>query len=398
MRIDSVERGAVWGAAVVGIIAQSVILAVFCPLLVGVFYFSVAMLTLNLSFFLEKTPANVFRALLVICALAAVVLSGKWYMGAIGLLLISAAVRLKPGLRRILGGILCLTALGCFLFREMPDVIRVLVVFGVLLASYILWESLEMIVYRLETMNQRLDRALTAAALDAMEQRSLREQIAKDQNVNEHNARLQERERISRDIHNMVGHTLSAATVTLDAASMLVPSDQTRAKEKIDVANSRVHEAISSVRSVVRTLDADDDKVVLTDYMKSLQVMVSEFMMDTEIKVYHNFAQIDQEARIPLSVASFLSSSLSELLTNGVKHGGAKIFVVTFLYDVKNVRLTVQDNGTGWGVLTASEKKMKLANGFGLRKMIEYAEKKGGSCVIESEDGFAVRLQMPLEE
>jgi len=55
MRIDSVERGAVWGAAVVGIIAQSVILAVFCPLIVGVFYFSVAMLTLNLSFFLEKT-------------------------------------------------------------------------------------------------------------------------------------------------------------------------------------------------------------------------------------------------------------------------------------------------------------------------------------------------------
>ena len=231
-----------------------------------------------------------------------------------------------------------------------------------------------------------------------MEQRRLREEIARTQSVNEHNARLQERERISRDIHNYVGHTLSAATVTLDAAAMLVPNDQDRAVEKIETANSRVHEAISSVRSVVRTLDADDDKILLLDYMKSLENMVAEFMMDTDIKVYHNFRQYDQEeARIPMQAASFISSSLSELLTNGVKHGNAKIFVVTFLYDTKNIRLSVQDNGTGWGEISAEEKRRKISSGFGLRKMMNYAETRGGSLTIESTDGFSVNLSLPLE-
>lgn len=397
LRIDSLERRVVWYAAIVGILAQSVILAVFCPIVLAPIYFSVTMVLLNLSFFLEKAPAKVCRVLLVASAFVAVVLCPKWYMGAIGLLLITAALMTRPVLCRVVGILLCVSSYTLYLIYYKPDIIRALIAIGILIGSYVVWECAGVLLRRMQDTNQRLERALTAAAIEAMEQRSLREQIAKDQVVNEHNARLQERERISRDIHNSVGHTLSAATVTLDAASMLVPNDQERAKEKIDVANSRVHEAISSVRSVVRTLDAEDDKIALVDYMKSLQSMVTEFMMDTDIKVYHNFGQIDDEARIPMTVASFLSSSLSELLTNGVKHGGAKIFVVTFLYDVTNVRLKVQDNGTGWGAITANEKKMKLSNGFGLRKMIEHAERSGGTCVIESEDGFTVSLSLPLE-
>ena len=71
--------------------------------------------------------------------------------------------------------------------------------------------------------------------------------------------------------------------------------------------------------------------------------------------------------------------------------------MVTFIYDTKNVRLKVQDNGCGFGKLSANEKKIRINNGFGLRKMLEYAEKHGGSCVIESEDGFTVSLSLPLE-
>lgn len=397
MQIESMEKRIVWYAAITGIIAQSVLLIVFRSFYFCTGYFFLAMLLLNLAFFLEGKPATACRILLLASAFGVVVLCPKWYMGALGLLLISGVLSEKTALCRTFEILLCLTSFGLYLYMEKPELIQGLVAFLILVLCYLLWEGILVLFRHYAESERKLQSALTAAALDAMEQRNLREELAKNQILNEHNARLEERERISRDIHNSVGHTLSAATVTLDAATMLVPSDQERAIEKIDVANSRVHEAISSVRSVVRTLDAEDDRVDLRDYMKSLENMVSEFMMDTDIKVYHNFAQIDQEARIPITVASFLSSSLSELLTNGVKHGEARIFVVTFLYDEKNVRLKVQDNGTGWGDISAIEKKVRLQNGFGLRKMIEHAEKCGGACTIESNEGFTVSISLPLE-
>ena len=397
MRIGSEEKKIFWYVAMVFIMAVSLVAFFHSRIIVGVLWFTLAMILANTSFFMDDAMGKGSRCLLAGGVFAVMFFCPVWYLGLLCIPVLSYALLENAKADRIIRFILCAFSFGILLYKESPDLIFVLIVLGSLIAAYLLMEICLMVFRKYTSTNEKLGRALTASAVDAMEQRSLREQLAKSMSVNEHNARLEERERISRDIHNSVGHTLSAATVTLDAASMLVPNDQERAREKIDVANSRVHEAISSVRSVVRTLDAEDDCIELSDYMKSLESMTREFMMDTEIKVYSNFSQIDQEGRLPIGTASFLSSSLSELLTNGVKHGDARIFVVTFIYDTKNVRLKVQDNGHGFGKLSANEKKIRINNGFGLRKMLEYAEKHGGSCVIESEDGFTVSLSLPLE-
>lgn len=398
MRIDSTEQRAIWYAALLAIIGQSVAIAFERNILWTCAWFCFALLFLNLVTFIPGKPRYVVQVLDVMLMVGAILLVPRWISGVTALFTLSAIFFEKKKIARGLGILFCLGAIVAQIFFGPHDAISMLVAVGASIVIYAIWEVFMFLLHRNAENEAKLDRALTASAIDAMEQRRLREELARTQATNEHNARLQERERISRDIHNQVGHTLSAATVTLDAATMLLPSDQERALEKIDVANSRVHEAITSVRSVVRTLDADDDKISLVDYMKSLEGMVREFMMDTEIKVYHNFSQIDSQERIPMQQASFLSSSLSELLTNGVKHGQATIFVVTFLHDEKNLRLKVQDNGTGWGDIETEEKKRRINRGFGLRKMIEYAEKHGGNCTIDSIDGFAVSLSLPMEE
>lgn len=398
MYLDSLEKKVIWSAAMLGTIGLGLEMSAFSGIFFGILFFSLGMIFLNLALLMEGKTASVFGLIVSLSPFAAFGLVPQWFIGATGLLLLSVFFFHRKRLCRFLGIGLVFVSWILQTVLKRPSVVFSFEIAGILLLAYLLWEVSLFFLRQNVTSSQRLSRALTASAVDAMEQRRLREEIARTQSVNEHNARLQERERISRDIHNYVGHTLSAATVTLDAAAMLVPNDQDRAVEKIETANSRVHEAISSVRSVVRTLDADDDKILLLDYMKSLENMVAEFMMDTDIKVYHNFRQYDQEeARIPMQAASFISSSLSELLTNGVKHGKAKIFVVTFLYDTKNIRLSVQDNGTGWGEISAEEKRRKISSGFGLRKMMNYAETRGGSLTIESTDGFSVNLSLPLE-
>lgn len=397
MRINSFENQAVWYGAGLAVLGESVLLAIFHDFRLACLGFCISMLLLNLACFLEGRPRRVMQILGVILMAGGIVLVPRWYMGSLSLLLVSGIFFEHRRVTHAMGLLLAIGALVTDLLITRPNILGFLLNVSLALAIYGLWEVLLFALRKFAMTEAQLNQALTASSVDAMEQRKLREELGKMQSTNEYNARLQERERISRDIHNQVGHTLSAATVTLDAATLLMPSDAQRAKEKIDIANSRVHEAISSVRSVVRTLDAEDDRIALNDYMHSLQNMVSDFMMDTEIKVYHNFGQIESEERIPMQTASFLSSSLKELLTNGVKHGQAKIFVVTFLRDEKNLRLKVQDNGSGWGFLSSEEKRQRINRGFGLRKMIDYAEKKGGNCTIESVDGFAVCISLPVE-
>ena len=296
-----------------------------------------------------------------------------------------------------------------------------LIIFAVLWSLAIYW------LFKYFEMNSNLEKALKSSALDAMNERQLRMEIAESKNMAEENARLEERERISRDIHNAVGHTLSAATVTLDAAQMLIDTDTSKANQKIDQANERIHEAIGSVRSVVRTLDAEDDCVLVEDYVNSLKELINNFTLDTEIKVHHNLdlvaaeekrrqqvtaersaapgndeggAQVQNESgkgnagKIHITRAAFISNSLSELLTNGVKHGGATVFVVLMTLDSTHIGIQVSDNGTGWGEISYEEKQAKLRNGFGLRKMSDYVKSNGGTFDVDGSEGFCVKMDM----
>ena len=71
--------------------------------------------------------------------------------------------------------------------------------------------------------------------------------------------------------------------------------------------------------------------------------------------------------------------------------------MITFVLDPHHIRMKVQDNGTGFGKISLNEKKLRLNNGFGLRKIRDYAESCGGNFEIESEDGFTVSLSLPFE-
>ena len=287
------------------------------------------------------------------------------------------------------------------------------IILMVLIVTGILWSLIIYFLHRYFELHMNMEKALKSSALEAMNERELRIEIAENKNLAEENARLEERERISRDIHNAVGHTLSAATVTLDAAQMLMDSDSKRANEKIDQANERIHEAIGSVRSVVRTLDSKDDCVLVQDYINSLKELIHNFTLDTEIKVHHNLDLIlaeeerhmsiktpdgiteNEKGKLHIGRAAFISSSISELLTNGVKHGKATVFIILLTLGETNIGVQVNDNGTGWGGISYEQKQMLLSNGFGLRKMNDYVKQCGGSFDVDGQDGFCVKMSMP---
>ena len=141
-------------------------------------------------------------------------------------------------------------------------------------------------------------------------------------NIIERNARLEERENISRNIHNSVGHTITAASMALEAAGMLWESDPLRAAEKTRVANERIKTGLESIRHAVRVLDEETENISIGDFKMELEAIIDNFKMDTDIKVYFDMELVSkpgQDIQIPHEHTEFLTGALRELLTNGVK-------------------------------------------------------------------------------
>ena len=87
---------------------------------------------------------------------------------------------------------------------------------------------------------------------------------------------------------------------------------------------------------------------------------------------------------------------LTECLNNGIRHGGATQFFVHLTYDTSHIRLVVSDDGKGFEGLSDLEKKKRLENGYGLRKMKDYVQTHAGTFKVDGEEGFQVQVELPL--
>ena len=416
----------IWAMNAAVIIVYTVFFVIFGmseTIIPGVIFAVIMLIMLCGSFFSEEKTLEALLVAYGIFSLGLMFMCNRLWCGIIMLTATSLCscfdVYLSSKKRHIFLN-LCFLAIGLFFslkltqdWKNTVGITTVMIWASVLIIFGIIWS---LFLYFLNTyveLNSTLEKAIKASALDAMNERQLRMEMAETKNLAEENARLEERERISRDIHNAVGHTLSAATVTLDAAQMLIDTDKEKANMKIDQANDRIHEAIGSVRSVVRTLEAEDDTVLVVDYVASLKEMLNNFTLDTEIKVHHNLDMIlaeeerrkslqsadgnpeKNEGKLHIARAAFISSAVSELLTNGVKHGGATVFVVLITLDGNHIGIQVNDNGTGWGDIPYEEKQRKLNAGFGLKKLENYVKTNAGTFEVDGSEGFCVKIMLP---
>ena len=98
--------------------------------------------------------------------------------------------------------------------------------------------------------------------------------------------------------------------------------------------------------------------------------------------------------QIPHEHAEFLTGVLQEMLTNGVKHGNATEFVVILSGDSAHIRLESKDNGRS--DFTAENSGARIEKGFGVKKIISYAERCGGKTSFTNEDGFRAMVELPV--
>jgi signal transduction histidine kinase len=229
-------------------------------------------------------------------------------------------------------------------------------------------------IYTRITVNEQEARARLAEA-----NQKLRQYAAQVEQM----ATVQERNRLAREIHDGLGHYLTAINIQIKAAQAFIEQDPAQTRTALENAQNLSQEALADVRRSISELRADPSTISpLPDRLQSLLDETRSSGIQAELTV--------EGAPAPLSpqVDFTLYRVAQEGLTNVRKHANASQAGLRLVYAEHSLRLAVTDNGVG----TA-----QTGGGFGLTGLQERVQLLGGTLKVQTApgQGFCLMVEIP---
>jgi signal transduction histidine kinase len=225
------------------------------------------------------------------------------------------------------------------------------------------------------------------AQIDSM--RKTLQKLTKNLNENteyirqsEYTFKLEERNRISQEIHDKIGHSMTGALFQMEAAKRLMVTDQPKAAELLQNAINISKEGIENIRMTLKNMKPPTEQVGI----HRLKLLIDDFNAKQQIKtVLTNEGNLDMIAPIQWKI---IQENVTEALTNAMKYSAATLVSVDLKVLNKMIRVEVKDNGPG----TETIKK-----GLGIIGMEERTASVNGKMIIDSTHGFSVTTLLPIE-
>ena len=220
-----------------------------------------------------------------------------------------------------------------------------------------------------------------------------RKRVEKALRQREHELRtaLDERERISQDLHDGILQSLFAVGLTLEASkSMMSPKARKVSGAPLDQAIAQLNRVMREIRNFIAGLGSD----VLRgkDLKTALQQMLDSL---TQNRATHVRLAVEDRAALAVSVEQSLHLLLviQEAVSNCIRHGRAQEARVSLKMLKQGIRLSVRDNGRGFNP------KAAVGTGHGLANMAVRARKLGGRFTVMSKvnEGTRIVLDLPKE-
>jgi signal transduction histidine kinase len=196
-----------------------------------------------------------------------------------------------------------------------------------------------------------------------------------------------ERNRLARDIHDSLGHYLTAIAVQLEKAEVFRDRDQGAASQAVADARSLARQALQDVRGSVRALRGDEPAAPLSAMLTGLARQAGAGDPQVSLSVTGDEAAIAAGARTALFRAA------QEALTNARKHSGARRVSMSVAFGDREVRLVVSDDGCGF---EPPPRGAQAHNGLGLVGMRERAALAGGHAEVESRPGAGTTVTVTM--
>ncbi|MFS0557071.1 response regulator [Brevibacillus sp. 179-C9.3 HS] len=182
---------------------------------------------------------------------------------------------------------------------------------------------------------------------------------------------LEERDRLSKDLHDTLGHSYVSLIMGMETLRHDVVSRE--GTEKLDALLQLARNGMKEVRGYLHQMGSPQETLPL---VHTLRHLAEEFQ--THAKVNVRFREIGEEYPVGKQVKMTLFRCLQESLTNAVRHGQATDIVVSLHFEPQQTRLEVQDNGHG---------VENWKDGFGITTMKERAAHLQGRVSVYSERG-----------
>jgi signal transduction histidine kinase len=197
----------------------------------------------------------------------------------------------------------------------------------------------------------------------------------------EYTFKLEERNRISQEIHDKIGHSMTGALFQMEAAKRLLDSDQRKATELLQNAINISKDGIENIRLTLKNMKPATEQVGI----HRLKLLIDDFNAKQPIKTVLTYeGNLDVISPIQWKI---LHENVIEALTNAMKYSQATLISVNLKVLNKMIRVEVKDNGLG----TETIKK-----GLGTIGMEERTASVNGKMIVDSTEGFSVTTLLPI--
>jgi two-component system sensor histidine kinase DesK len=186
-------------------------------------------------------------------------------------------------------------------------------------------------------------------------------------------AKTAERERIARDMHDVLGHSLSLIVLKSELARRLLPSQPSRAALEIAEIETAARQALAEVR---KTITGYRSEGFASELMRAAQILETAGV---------RFNRPSKAPYLTPRHEATLSLVLREAVTNIVRHAGASECSIELSTASDSTQLVIADDGRG----------DIRQEGNGLRGMRERVRELGGSLSLESDRGTRLRIELP---
>ena len=191
---------------------------------------------------------------------------------------------------------------------------------------------------------------------------------------------MRERNRLAREIHDTLGHTLTGIIMGTDAGLALFDVAPEESKKRMQIVAQSARDGLTDVRRSIKALRPD--ALERFNLEEALEGLVENFRLTTSAQIA--YFQEAEELKLDTDEEDAVYRVVQEGLTNAVRHGKADRVEIRITRRENVVTVSVRDNGSGCG---------KLEEGFGLRHMRERLEMLGGTLTYgnlarDAEDGY----------
>ena len=203
--------------------------------------------------------------------------------------------------------------------------------------------------------------------------------------TSEENVKMKERNRLAREIHDILGHSLTSITTGIEACVEIIGYDKELAKKQLDRILELSRKGLVDIRRSVKELKIDS--IAKSELIPAIETLVKDTTECTPVNI--EFRIIGEILKLKDDEDQTVYRIIQESITNAIRHGHATIIHLTMEYSQHLLTITVKDNGIG------SE---DINPGFGLKHIRERIDMLKGTMVCESikNKGFMLKVDIPI--